>query len=128
MAMAAGSSCLLVVCVLRRCLTDEYFVSRKLYPNVDFYSGLVYRAMGFPPQFFTVLFAIPRWVSPATPALPIPFLCVCATAGLLWHALFVMQVYQSSASQPVLSETCAVISSCICLCCLRAVGVDPWNC
>lgn len=41
-------------------LADEYFVSRKLYPNVDFYSGLVYRAMGFPPQFFTVLFAIPR--------------------------------------------------------------------
>lgn len=40
--------------------SDEYFVSRKLYPNVDFYSGLVYRAMGFPPQFFTVLFAVPR--------------------------------------------------------------------
>ena len=33
---------------------------RKLYPNVDFYSGLVYRALGFPPQFFTVLFAVPR--------------------------------------------------------------------
>jgi citrate synthase len=43
-------------------LSDEYFVSRKLYPNVDFYSGLVYRAMGFPPQFFTVLFAVPRIV------------------------------------------------------------------
>ncbi len=41
-------------------LSDEYFVSRKLYPNVDFYSGLVYRALGFPPQFFTVLFALPR--------------------------------------------------------------------
>mmetsp|Transcript_12993 Transcript_12993/g.41033 ORF Transcript_12993/g.41033 Transcript_12993/m.41033 type:complete len:347 (+) Transcript_12993:582-1622(+) len=41
-------------------LKDEYFVSRKLYPNVDFYSGLVYRAMGFPTDFFTVLFAIPR--------------------------------------------------------------------
>jgi citrate synthase len=40
--------------------SDDYFVSRKLYPNVDFYSGLVYRAMGFPPQFFTVLFAVPR--------------------------------------------------------------------
>jgi citrate synthase len=39
---------------------DDYFVSRKLYPNVDFFSGLVYRAMGFPPQFFTVLFAVPR--------------------------------------------------------------------
>jgi len=40
--------------------TDEYFIKRKLYPNVDFYSGLVYRALGFPPEFFTVLFAIPR--------------------------------------------------------------------
>ena len=39
---------------------DEYFVQRKLYPNVDFYSGLVYRALGFPPEFFTVLFAVPR--------------------------------------------------------------------
>jgi len=43
-------------------LSDEYFVQRRLYPNVDFYSGLVYRAMGFPPQFFTVLFALPRIV------------------------------------------------------------------
>lgn len=43
-------------------LQDEYFVSRKLYPNVDFWSGLVYRAMGFPPAFFTVLFALPRIV------------------------------------------------------------------
>lgn len=40
--------------------SDEYFIKRNLYPNVDFYSGLVYRAMGFPPQFFTVLFAVPR--------------------------------------------------------------------
>jgi|TARA_B110000967_G_scaffold203008_1_gene242861 hypothetical protein len=39
---------------------DSYFVERKLYPNVDFYSGLVYRALGFPPEFFTVLFAVPR--------------------------------------------------------------------
>jgi citrate synthase len=39
---------------------------RKLYPNVDFYSGLVYRALGFPTQYFTVLFALPRYVmSPA---------------------------------------------------------------
>merc|ERR1719248_478954 len=44
----------------RAALTDEYFVKRKLYPNVDFYSGLVYRAMGFPPDFFTCLFTIPR--------------------------------------------------------------------
>jgi citrate synthase len=43
-------------------LQDEYFVSRKLYPNVDFYSGLIYQAMGFPVAMFTVLFAIPRTV------------------------------------------------------------------
>ncbi|KAJ4771443.1 Citrate synthase [Rhynchospora pubera] len=41
-------------------LSDEYFVKRKLYPNVDFYSGLIYRAMGFPTEFFPVLFAVPR--------------------------------------------------------------------
>jgi len=41
-------------------LQDDYFVSRRLYPNVDFYSGLIYQAMGFPPEMFTVLFAIPR--------------------------------------------------------------------
>lgn len=41
-------------------LSDDYFVSRRLYPNVDFYSGLIYQAMGFPLEMFTVLFAIPR--------------------------------------------------------------------
>ncbi|MEO5679549.1 MAG: citrate synthase [Acidimicrobiales bacterium] len=41
-------------------LSDEYFISRKLYPNVDFYSGLIYMALGFPMEMFTVLFAIPR--------------------------------------------------------------------
>jgi len=41
-------------------LEDDYFVSRKLYPNVDFYSGLIYQALGFPTDMFTVLFAIPR--------------------------------------------------------------------
>jgi citrate synthase len=41
-------------------LTDEYFTSRKLYPNVDFYSGLIYQAVGFPVEMFPVLFAIPR--------------------------------------------------------------------
>ena len=41
-------------------LADDYFVSRKLYPNVDFYSGLIYQAMGFPMEMYTVLFAIPR--------------------------------------------------------------------
>ncbi|MFM7771596.1 MAG: citrate synthase [Acidimicrobiaceae bacterium] len=43
-------------------LNDDYFVSRKLYPNVDFYSGLIYQALGFPIDMFTVLFAIPRTV------------------------------------------------------------------
>jgi len=44
----------------RIALEDEYFVKRKLYPNVDFYSGIIYEAMGFAPEMFTVLFAIPR--------------------------------------------------------------------
>jgi citrate synthase len=44
----------------RIALEDEFFVKRKLYPNVDFYSGIIYEAMGFPSDFFTVLFAIPR--------------------------------------------------------------------
>ena len=44
----------------RIALEDDYFVSRKLYPNVDFYSGLIYQAMGFPSDMFPVLFAIPR--------------------------------------------------------------------
>ena len=46
----------------RIALQDEYFVKRKLYPNVDFYSGLIYEAMGFPVDMFPVLFAIPRTV------------------------------------------------------------------
>ncbi len=47
-------------------LEDDYFVSRKLYPNVDFYSGLIYQAMGYPTDYFTVLFALgrlPGWIS-----------------------------------------------------------------
>lgn len=46
----------------RIALQDDYFVSRKLYPNVDFYSGLIYEALGFPVSFFPVLFAIPRTI------------------------------------------------------------------
>jgi citrate synthase len=46
----------------RIALQDDYFVSRKLYPNVDFYSGLIYQALGFPVEMFPVLFAIPRTV------------------------------------------------------------------
>jgi citrate synthase len=47
-------------------LKDEYFIERKLYPNVDFYSGIIYRAMGFPTNMFTVLFALgrlPGWIA-----------------------------------------------------------------
>jgi citrate synthase len=49
-----------------RALADDYFIERKLYPNVDFYTGLIYRAMGFPTKFFTVLFALgrlPGWIA-----------------------------------------------------------------
>lgn len=47
-------------------LKDEYFVERDLYPNVDFYSGIIYRAIGIPTEMFTVLFAIgrlPGWIA-----------------------------------------------------------------
>ena len=47
-------------------LTDSYFVDRKLYPNVDFYSGIIYRAMGIPVEMFTVMFALgrlPGWIA-----------------------------------------------------------------
>jgi citrate synthase len=47
-------------------LKDDYFVERKLYPNVDFYTGLIYKAMGFPTRMFTVLFALgrlPGWIA-----------------------------------------------------------------
>ncbi len=50
----------------RIALEDDYFIERKLYPNVDFYSGIIYQAMGFPTDAFTVLFAIPRtagWIA-----------------------------------------------------------------
>ena len=50
----------------RRALADDYFIERKLYPNVDFYTGLIYRAMGFPTRMFTVLFALgrlPGWIA-----------------------------------------------------------------
>jgi citrate synthase len=50
----------------RIALEDEYFVSRRLYPNVDFYSGLIYKAMGYPTDYFTVLFALgrlPGWIA-----------------------------------------------------------------
>lgn len=47
-------------------LADDFFVSRRLYPNVDFYTGLIYKAMGFPTKMFTVLFALgrlPGWIA-----------------------------------------------------------------
>jgi len=49
-----------------KALTDPYFIERKLYPNVDFYSGILYRAMGIPMNMFTVMFAIgrmPGWIA-----------------------------------------------------------------
>src|SRR5688572_213793 len=59
----------------RIALQDDYFVTRKLYPNVDFYSGLIYQAMGFPMEMFPVLFAIPRtsgWIAQWEEMLPDP--------------------------------------------------------
>jgi citrate synthase len=50
----------------KRALDDDYFTERKLYPNVDFYSGLIYEALGLPTDMFTVMFAIPRtsgWIA-----------------------------------------------------------------
>jgi citrate synthase len=50
----------------KEALEDKYFVDRKLYPNVDFYSGIIYRAMGIPTEMFTVMFAIgrlPGWIA-----------------------------------------------------------------
>jgi citrate synthase len=50
----------------KRALEDDYFTERKLYPNVDFYSGIIYEALGIPADMFTVIFAIPRtsgWVA-----------------------------------------------------------------
>jgi len=47
-------------------LADEYFIERKLYPNVDFYTGLIYKAVGFPTEMFTALFALgrlPGWIA-----------------------------------------------------------------
>ena len=47
-------------------LSDDYFLSRRLYPNLDFYSGLIYQAMGYPPNMFTVLYALgrlPGWIA-----------------------------------------------------------------
>ena len=44
----------------RIALSDEYFIKRKLYPNVDFYSGVIYKALGIPTEMFTVLFTLPR--------------------------------------------------------------------
>jgi citrate synthase len=65
---ARGTSPLLQIALEleKRALEDEYFVSRRLYPNVDFYSGLIYQALGIPAPMFTVLFAIARtsgWVA-----------------------------------------------------------------
>ncbi len=58
----------------RIALEDDYFVSRKLYPNVDFYSGIIYQAMGFPVEMFPLLFAIgrmPGWMARGRTTFPI---------------------------------------------------------
>jgi citrate synthase len=68
-------------------LNDEYFISRKLYPNVDFYSGLIYQALSFPPEMFTVLFAIPR------------------TVGWLAHMSELIQDKEQKISRPRQSDT-----------------------
>ncbi|WP_304035934.1 citrate/2-methylcitrate synthase, partial [Mesonia mobilis] len=50
----------------KEALEDDYFVKRKLYPNVDFYSGIIYRALGIPTEMFTVMFALgrlPGWIA-----------------------------------------------------------------
>ena len=50
----------------KEALSDKYFIERKLYPNVDFYSGIIYRALGIPTQMFTVMFALgrlPGWIA-----------------------------------------------------------------
>jgi citrate synthase len=65
---ARGTSPLLDIALEleKRALEDDYFVSRKLYPNVDFYSGLIYQALGLPQEMFPVLFALARtsgWVA-----------------------------------------------------------------
>ena len=65
---ATGDNALLDIAteLEKRALDDDFFTSRKLYPNVDFYSGLIYEAMGIPTDMFTVIFAIPRtsgWVA-----------------------------------------------------------------
>ena len=52
-----------------KALNDEYFIQKKLYPNVDFYSGIIYRALGIPTDMFTVMFAlgrIPGWIAPVS--------------------------------------------------------------
>ncbi len=56
----------IAIALEEKALSDDYFVERKLYPNVDFYTGLIYRAMGFPARMFTVLFALgrlPGWIA-----------------------------------------------------------------
>ena len=58
-----------------KALNDDYFIERKLYPNVDFYTGMIYKAMGFPEKMFTVLFALgrmPGWIAQWTESVQDP--------------------------------------------------------
>lgn len=75
-------------------LQDDYFTSRRLYPNVDFYSGLIYRAMGFPTDFFPLLFAIPRiagWLAHWNEMVS------DATSNKIWRP---RQIYEGSGERP----------------------------
>ena len=78
-------------------LEDEYFVSRKLYPNVDFYSGLIYKAMGYPTDYFTVLFALgrlPGWIAQWEEMLTDPETKIARPR----------QIYTGAAERPVRSD------------------------
>jgi len=82
----------------RIALQDEYFVKRKLYPNVDFYSGIIYQAMGFPVELFPVLFAIPRtsgWIAQWEEMLLDPEQKIARPR----------QVYQGFAERHIIAET-----------------------
>ena len=66
----------------RIALADDYFIEKKLYPNVDFYSGIIFKAIGIPPSMFTVLFAIARtvgWVAQWKEMISDPLQKLCNT-------------------------------------------------
>jgi len=99
-------------------LSDGYFIERKLYPNVDFYSGLIYKAMGFPPRMFTVLFALgrlPGWIAqwremiqdPDPPPPP-------PTSGLRWGHRAQVRAGVQALTRRCSAHRTARLSSCGC--------------